>query len=584
VYTTSGWVAKMGIHIPLFRRAGHEESVMAPPEFAHEQASKLVQRLFTATGQTAAASVMFCGVERGSGCSTVCGRTAELLASQVPGSVCVVDANLRAPSLHRYFRLENREGFSDALVGSSSMQGFARQIQGRNLWVITAGTSLDALLPACSERLNSQILTLRTVFDYVLVDVEPVNLSKNAALLGQLVEGVVLVIESNSATRESARQTKEILKAANVRILGAVLNKWTSPVPAKTAVAAEPAQAAKPVANEALRKPKATPKASGRPAPRRAAPEPIARKTPPTTALAKTEKLDVPAKAAKRRGWVRFLRPAAAPNPERGRPIAKEQVRQAPTREVPKGNIRRQQPAAQGAWKKPAPPPTPTLALPPAKEAPHVDTSAPPPQNDAPQEPPISTTSSAAASEPVVTTPTPEAAPEESAPTAATENTPVETIAAAVERQSSPRQTSPWRSKLAAAAIGAIAAGGTLWFMHGRQVISNRPQQASETAAVLVSNPLGLQVDRTGGMLDILWDRTSATAENSNGGVVTIHDGDRVKRVRLDPGEIRTGHIYYRPRSAALDIRLEVAVEDGGTASESVLVVNAPTAGLRSFN
>jgi len=567
----------MGIHIPLFRRAGHDESVVAPAEFAQKQASKLVQRLFTPTGQAAAASVMFCGVERGSGCSTVCGRTAELLASQVPGSVCVVDANLHAPSLHRYFQLENREGFSDALVGSSSMQGFARQIQGRNLWLITAGTSLDVSLPACSERLNSQILTLRTVFDYVLVDVEPVNLSKNAALLGQLVEGVVLVIESNSATRESARHTKEILNGANVRILGAVLNKWTSPVPAKT-VAPKPAQAAKAAASEASRKPNATPKASGRPAPRQAAPEPIVRKTPPTNALAKTTKLDVPAKAAKRRGWVRFFRPAAAPRPERGHSIAKEQVRQAPTREAPKGNIRRQPPTAQGVWKKPAPPPAP----PPAKEMPRLETAATPPLSDAPQEPPISTTSSAAASEPVVTAPTPKAAPEEAA--AAAENTPVETIAAAVERQSPPRQASPWRSKLVAAAISAISAGGTLWFMHGRQVVSNRPQQVSETVPVMVSNPLGLQVDRNGGMLDILWDRTSATAENSNGGVVTIHDGDRVKRVRLDPGEIRTGHIYYRPRSAALDIRLEVAVEDGGTASESVLVVNAPTAGLRSFN
>jgi Mrp family chromosome partitioning ATPase len=568
----------MGIRIPLFRRAGHDASVMAPHEFAQEQASNLVQRLFTPTGQKAAASVMFCGVESGSGCSTVCGRTAEVLASQVPGSVCVVDANLHAPSLHRYFQLENREGFSDALVRSSSMQGFARQIQGRNLWVITAGTSLDVALPLCSERLNSQILTLRSVFDYVLVDVEPVNLSKNALLLGQLVEGVVLVIESHAATRESARQTKEILKAANVRILGAVLNKWTSPVLAKTTAAPEPARAAKPVASEASRKPKVTPKASGRPAPRRAAPEPIMRKTPPTTALAKTEKLHVPAKAAKR-GWVRFLRPAAAPSPERGRSIAKEQVRQAPTREVPKGNIRRQQPAAQGAWKKPA------LPLPPpaAKETARLETVATPPPSDAPQELPISTTSSAAASEPVVTAPTPKAAPEELAPAAAAE-TPVETIAAAVQRQSSPRQTSPWRSKLVAAAIGTIAAGGTLWFMNGRQVVSHRPQQVSETVPVVVSNPLGLQVDRTGGMLDILWDRTSATAENSNGGVVTIHDGDRVKRVRLDPGEIRTGHIYYRPRSAALDIRLEVAVEDGGTASESVLVVNAPTAGLQSFN
>lgn len=579
MYTTSGWVAKMGIHIPLFRRAGHDESVMARPEFAQEQASKLVQRLFTSAGQTAAASVMFCGVERGSGCSTVCGRTAEVLASQVPGSVCVVDANLHAPSLHRYFQLENREGFSDALVKSSSMQGFARQIQGRNLWVITAGTSLDVLLPACSERLNSQILTLRTVFDYVLIDVEPVNLSKNAALLGQLVEGAVLVIESNSATRESARQTKEILKAANVRILGAVLNKWTSPVPAKTVAAAEPAQAAKAVASEASRRPKATSKASGRPTPPRAAPEPIMRKTPPTNALVKATKLEVPPKAAKRRGWVRFLRPAAAPSPERGRSIAKEQVRKVPTREVPKGNIRKQQPAGQGGWKKPAPPPSP----PAAKETPRLET-APPPPSDAPQEVPISTTNSAAASEPVVTAPTPTAAPEESAPAAAAENTPVETIAAAVERQSPPPQTSPWHSKLIAAAIGTIAAGGTLWFMHGRQLVSHPPQQVSETVAVVVSNPLGLQVDRTGGMLDILWDRTSATAENSNGGVVTIHDGDRVKRVRLDPGEIRTGHIYYRPRSAALDIRLEVAVEDGGTASESVLVVNAPTSGLQSFN
>ena len=575
MYTTCGWLAKMGIRVPLFRRADHDESITASPDVAQEQASKLVQRLFTPTGQASAASVMFCGVESGSGCSTVCGRTAELLSSQVPGSVCVVDANLRAPSLHRYFQLDNREGFSDALAKSSSMQGFARQMQGRNLWVITAGTSLDVLLPACLERLNSQLLTLRTVFDYVLVDVEPVSLSKNAVLLGQLVEGAVLVIESNSATRESARQTKEILNAANVRILGAVLNKWTAPVPAKTA-APEQAQAPKPVASEASRKPKAVPTASGRPAPRRAAPEPIVRKTPPTNALVKASKLEVPAKAAKRRGWIRFLRPATAAKSERGRSIVKEQTRPAPTREAPKGNIRRQQPTAQGAWKKPAPPPPP-----PADETPRLETAATPPPSDAPQELPISATSSVAPSEPVVTPPAPTAAPEE---VAATEKTPVETIAAAVERQSAPRQTSPWRSKLAAAAIGAIAAGGTLWFMHGRQIVINRPQQVGETVPVLVSNPLGLQVDRNGGMLDILWDRTSATAENSNGGVVTIHDGDRVKRVRLDPGEIRTGHIYYRPRSAALDIRLEVAVEDGGTASESVLVVNAPTAGLRSFN
>jgi len=576
----------MGMRIPLFRRARHQ-SVAVPPEFAQEQASKLVHRLFTPTGQAAPASVLFCGIERGSGCTTVCGRTAEILASQVPGTVCVVDANLEAPSLHRYFQLENREGFSDALVKSSSMQGFAQQIQKRNLWVVTCGTALDVSLAACSERLNSQILTLRTVFDYVLIDVAPANLCSDAIMLGKLVEGAVLVIQSKSATREAARQAKEILKTANVRILGAVLNKWTSPVPVKSAVANAPAQRAHPVAKQAPRK-QDPPKVSGRAAVR---PAPIARKAPPTNALAKASKLDIPAKRAKRRGWARFLRPVAARSVEPGRSPIKESAREASAKQVSKGGIGRQSPA-QGAWKKPAPLPikgmiggATTASLPETiASLPNSGSlQEPPPNRAASNEPSQPVTSAVADNQSLGTAPAQKPATENLAP-AATENATEDKVTLPLQRNSPTRQTPAWRSRLVAAAIGTIAAGATLWFMDGPRVVIHRPLQVSETLPVEISNPLGLQVDRNGGMLDILWDRTSATAENSNGGVVTIHDGDRVKRVRLDPGEIRTGHIYYRPRSAALDIRLEVAVEDGGTASESVLVVSAPTAGLRSFN
>jgi hypothetical protein len=139
-----------------------------------------------------------------------------------------------------------------------------------------------------------------------------------------------------------------------------------------------------------------------------------------------------------------------------------------------------------------------------------------------------------------------------------------------------PPATSFWRSRLSLAAVWAIAVGATMWYLNGRSPSSRPRQEVDETRPVTMSNPLGLQVDRGRELLNIVWDRTSATAMNSQGGYMTIRDGDLVKLVRLDSVEIRTGHVYYASRSADIGIRLEVAEEDGHTASESVRVVEAP--------
>jgi succinoglycan biosynthesis transport protein ExoP len=49
--------------------------------------------------------------------------------------------------------------------------------------------------------------------------------------LGQLTDGLVLVLEANSTRREAALRITENLNAAHVQILGAVLNKRTFPIP-----------------------------------------------------------------------------------------------------------------------------------------------------------------------------------------------------------------------------------------------------------------------------------------------------------------------------------------------------------------
>jgi capsular exopolysaccharide synthesis family protein len=210
------------------RRAGLYLKAM----MAESEGIKLAQRLFLLPGSEAPRLVVFCGVETGDGSSWICVRASESLASQVKASVCVVDANWRAPLLHEYFRRDNSKGLADAILESGPIRNYAHRLNGGNLWVITCGsrtTDPPALLN--SDRLPPRLAELKAEFDYVLIDAPPVNLYAEAALLGKLADGVVLVVQANSTHRQVARKAKESLDSAKVRLLGSVLNKRTFPVP-----------------------------------------------------------------------------------------------------------------------------------------------------------------------------------------------------------------------------------------------------------------------------------------------------------------------------------------------------------------
>jgi Mrp family chromosome partitioning ATPase len=84
-----------------------------------------------------------------------------------------------------------------------------------------------------SEQMRSRLAELRSAFDYVLIDSAPMNVSRDAIVLGGFTDGVVLVLKAHSSRRETARSAVQDLAAANVRTLGAVLNQRTFPIPEK---------------------------------------------------------------------------------------------------------------------------------------------------------------------------------------------------------------------------------------------------------------------------------------------------------------------------------------------------------------
>lgn len=145
-------------------------------------------------------------------------------------SVLVVDADLRKPTQHKFFGVENGEGLSVALIESQAQnpdyKGYIRETDVPGVRVITAGP----IPPNPTELLGSKVMkhlvrVLSEQFDVVLFDTPPILAVTDAAILAQEVDRVILVLASGKVNKDSAKRAKELLNQVNAKILGSVLNK-----------------------------------------------------------------------------------------------------------------------------------------------------------------------------------------------------------------------------------------------------------------------------------------------------------------------------------------------------------------------
>ena len=121
---------------------------------------------------------------------------------------------------------------TDSLLKEGAIRSFAKQVYRDNLWLLSCGSlAVDSPNLLNSEQLHLRLAELRKEFDYVLIDVPPVNQYSDAMALGQIMDGLVLIVEANSTRKESALKAMETLRGAQVEVLGAILNKRTYPIP-----------------------------------------------------------------------------------------------------------------------------------------------------------------------------------------------------------------------------------------------------------------------------------------------------------------------------------------------------------------
>lgn len=147
--------------------------------------------------------------------------------AQASKKVLLIDADLRKPSLHRIFGLDNSFGLTNLLAGEQVMPAtVAKPTHIPNLFVILSGPlpPNPAELLSSSKMLGLLVLAAEK-FDQILVDSPPVMGLADALILGNLCDGTLLNVEMGATPRGYVQAACKRLRGARVHLVGTLLTK-----------------------------------------------------------------------------------------------------------------------------------------------------------------------------------------------------------------------------------------------------------------------------------------------------------------------------------------------------------------------
>lgn len=162
------------------------------------------------------------GAEEGK--STTSSNLATVYAQQGL-NVLLIDADLRKPTGHYTFRLENHIGLTNVLTRQSTLAQAVQESEIPHLSVLTSGP----IPPNPSELLASAQMAellkeMKEQFDMIIFDTPPILAVADAQILANQVDGTILVVSSGKTEKDAALKSKELLSNAKGKLLGVVLN------------------------------------------------------------------------------------------------------------------------------------------------------------------------------------------------------------------------------------------------------------------------------------------------------------------------------------------------------------------------
>lgn len=165
------------------------------------------------------------------GKTVTCCNLASTIASDTNKKVALVDCDFRKPSVHKLFNIKRTPGVSDILEGKCNLSDIVRTSAIGNLCLIPVGTEAhhpsDILRGPSTKNFFE---TLRSSFDYVIIDTPPALPVSDSSIIGHLCDIVILVVRFDKTSKKSVKDAFSLLKTAHAAPIACVLTDFRAPI------------------------------------------------------------------------------------------------------------------------------------------------------------------------------------------------------------------------------------------------------------------------------------------------------------------------------------------------------------------
>lgn len=161
---------------------------------------------------------------RGEGKSTTAVNLSYVCAEK--GSrVLLIDGDLRIPSVAKKMGIESNPGLSDLLRGGDIPISRFQSYLLENWYILPSGTippNPSELLG--SRRMGTLLSKLKEMFDYIIIDLPPVNIVSDAISISGMISGMIVVVREEYTEKRELDHCFRQLRLSNANILGCVMN------------------------------------------------------------------------------------------------------------------------------------------------------------------------------------------------------------------------------------------------------------------------------------------------------------------------------------------------------------------------
>ncbi len=186
---------------------------------------RVVVKIYLQKEKKNSTTYMFCGADPRCGSTTLSMNIAMDLAN-AGWKTLLLDADMRKSVKLKKINDEVEIGLADYLGGDATLDDVIYKTNHDNMFAIPCGKNISSPVQMlCSMRMKEAIVSLKEMFDYVIIDVPSLGSAVDASAIAGQVDETIMVVAQGRTMKSRIMKCKEELVKSGANIFGVIANR-----------------------------------------------------------------------------------------------------------------------------------------------------------------------------------------------------------------------------------------------------------------------------------------------------------------------------------------------------------------------